>query len=86
MEALIAAIGRTPFLRTTLYQPAPEERRAAAFAAAPVADVVNTPLRRKGAAVPGALPRAAERGDGLLRRLEPTFTVQGFVAEGKAGN
>jgi FO synthase len=53
MEALIGAIGREPFLRTTLYQPAPEERRAAAFAAAPVDDVVNTPLRRKGVAAPG---------------------------------
>ena len=56
MESLIAAIGREPFLRTTLYQPAPAERRAAAFAAAPVADVVNTPLRRKGVAASGRFP------------------------------
>ena len=39
MEAIIRAAGRTPRLRTTLYADAPAERRAAAFAAAPLEDI-----------------------------------------------
>jgi FO synthase len=46
MEELIRDIGRTPRLRTTLYADAPAERRAAAFAGAPLAEPVNTPARR----------------------------------------
>jgi FO synthase len=46
MEALIRNIGRTPRQRTTLYAAAPPARRAAAFAAAPLTDPVNTPARR----------------------------------------
>ena len=46
MEGLIRGIGRTPRQRTTLYGDAPAARKAAAFAAAPLADPVNTPARR----------------------------------------
>jgi FO synthase len=46
MEALIRGIGRTPRQRTTLYADAPSARQAAAFAAAPLVEPVNTPARR----------------------------------------
>jgi FO synthase len=46
IEELIRSLGRTPRQRTTLYGTAPAERRAAAFAAAPLAEWVNTPARR----------------------------------------
>jgi FO synthase len=46
MEELIRGIGRTPRQRTTLYGDAPDERRSAAFAAAPLVEWVNTPARR----------------------------------------
>ena len=46
LEGLIAASGRVPWQRTTLYLPAPEERRAAAFHAAPITAIVNTPVKR----------------------------------------
>jgi FO synthase len=46
MEELIRGIGRTPRQRTTLYADAPPVRRAAAFAAAPLTEPVNTPARR----------------------------------------
>ncbi|HXC89080.1 MAG TPA: 5-amino-6-(D-ribitylamino)uracil--L-tyrosine 4-hydroxyphenyl transferase CofH [Stellaceae bacterium] len=46
MEALIRGLGRTPRQRTTLYGDAPAARRAASFAAPPLADAVNTPARR----------------------------------------
>lgn len=46
LESLIREVGRTPQQRTTLYQPVPAERRAAAFAAAPAQPVVNTPVSR----------------------------------------
>ena len=46
MEEVIRALGREPRQRTTLYGDAPAARRAAAFAAAPLADPVNTPARR----------------------------------------
>ncbi len=39
MEELIRTAGRTPCLRTTLYADVPAERRAAAFAAAPLEDI-----------------------------------------------
>jgi FO synthase len=53
MEALIRAGGRRPVQRTTLYARAPVARRAASFAAAPLAELVNTPVRRR----PNASPR-----------------------------
>jgi len=43
MEALITSLGRTPQQRTTLYQPAADERRAASFGAAALTDMVLTP-------------------------------------------
>jgi FO synthase len=46
MEELIRDLGRIPRLRTTLYADASAERRAAAFAAAPLTEPVNTPARR----------------------------------------
>ncbi len=48
MEALIAALGREPRQRSTLYGPVPAERRAAAFAAPPLNAPVNTPIQRSG--------------------------------------
>jgi len=47
LEALIRAAGRRPQQRTTLYDPVPEARRAAALAAAPAEPVVNTPVLRR---------------------------------------
>ena len=46
IEALVEGLGRKPVPRTTLYQPAPAQRRAAAREAAPLAPVVNAPARR----------------------------------------
>jgi FO synthase len=46
MEALIGAIGRQPAQRTTLYEDVAAERRAASFAAAPLAAPVLTPAHR----------------------------------------
>ena len=47
METIIRAAGRVPQQRTTLYQPVPEERRRASFAADPLAPTVDTPLPRR---------------------------------------
>jgi FO synthase len=44
MEELIRAVERKPVQRTMRYQPVDAERRAAAFAAAPLAPVVQTPI------------------------------------------
>jgi FO synthase len=46
METLIRSLGRAPRQRTTLYADAPAERKATSFAAAPLAEPVNTPARR----------------------------------------
>jgi len=46
MEAAIAAAGRRPEQRTTLYQPVPAERRATSFGAAALADLVMTPFSK----------------------------------------
>jgi FO synthase len=46
MEELIAAIGRRPRQRATLYGPAPAHRTATSFGAAPVLPPVETPARR----------------------------------------
>ncbi len=63
MEALILANGRTPRQRTTLYADAPAERRAASFAAAPLAEPLNPPVRDAGLKAPPRLVRP-----GLLAR------------------
>jgi FO synthase len=46
MEDLIRELGRHPRQRTTLYADAPAIRKAASFAAAALADPINTPARR----------------------------------------
>ena len=70
MEALIRDQGRRPWLRTTLYELAPEERQRHAYQAAPLEEVVNTPaLKYKRSDVPrrlvrpGLEPTAAGGGD-----------------------
>ena len=50
MERLIAELGRTSRIRTTLYGPVDEERRAASFVAADLAPIVLTPPRKRVAA------------------------------------
>ena len=44
MEQLICDAGRIPHQRTTLYGAVPEERKAASFSAAPLADPIQTPF------------------------------------------
>ncbi len=51
MEALIRDAGRVPAQRTTLYAPAPEERRRASLTAAPLAERVQTPWRKPRATI-----------------------------------
>ena len=63
MEALIRANGRVPRQRTTLYADTPAERRAASFAAAPLAEPLNPPVRDAGLKAPPRLVRP-----GLLAR------------------
>ncbi|HEX4930040.1 MAG TPA: 5-amino-6-(D-ribitylamino)uracil--L-tyrosine 4-hydroxyphenyl transferase CofH, partial [Gaiellaceae bacterium] len=57
MEALIRANGRVPRQRTTLYADAPADRRAASFAAAPLAEPLNPPVREAGLKAPPRLVR-----------------------------
>jgi hypothetical protein len=42
MEQLIRAIGRAPLQRTTLYQPASEERHLTALQPAPLTALINS--------------------------------------------
>ena len=63
MERLIRANGRMPRQRTTLYDDATAERRAASFAAAPLAEPSNPPVRDTGLKAPPRLVRP-----GLLAR------------------
>jgi FO synthase len=46
MEEIIRSIGRIPLQRTTLYKPAPEERRQASFNAPELQPIVLTPSKR----------------------------------------
>ena len=46
MDALIAALGRVPRQRTTLYQDAPAERRAASYQAPDLAPLIYQRARR----------------------------------------
>ncbi len=57
MEALICSNGRTPRQRTTLYDDAPAERRAASFGAPPCLDPVNPPVRDADLKAPPRLVR-----------------------------
>ena len=63
MESLIRASGRVPRQRTTLYADAPAERRAASFAAPPLTEPLNPPVRDAGLKAPPRLIRP-----GLLAR------------------
>ena len=63
MELLIRSNGRIPRQRTTLYADAPPDRRAASFAAAPLAEPLNPPVRDAGLKAPPRLVRP-----GLLAR------------------
>ena len=47
MMEIINAAGRTPKQRTTLYGEVPAERQTASIVAAPLMDIINTPVRRK---------------------------------------
>ncbi len=62
MEALIASIGRTPAQRTTLYGSVPDGRRQASRAAAALAPVIQTPVKRRA----GPVPQAAAAGEQAL--------------------
>jgi FO synthase len=57
LEDLIRANGRVPRQRTTLYDDAPEERRAASLGAPPCIDPVNPPVRDAGLKAPTRLVR-----------------------------
>jgi FO synthase len=57
MEALIRASGRVPRQRTTVYDEAPAERRAASFGAAPLAEPLNPPVQDAGLKAPRRLVR-----------------------------
>ncbi|MEX0675007.1 MAG: 5-amino-6-(D-ribitylamino)uracil--L-tyrosine 4-hydroxyphenyl transferase CofH [Gaiellaceae bacterium] len=57
MEELIRAAGRVPRQRTTLYGEVPEERRAASFGAAPLAEPLNPPVSEAGLKAPPQLVR-----------------------------
>ncbi|SLN25191.1 Aminodeoxyfutalosine synthase [Aquimixticola soesokkakensis] len=50
MIDLIHSLGRTPVQRSTLYGPVPPDRQARARQAAPLDEMINTPLRRKATA------------------------------------
>ena len=57
MEELIRSAGRVPRQRTTLYADAPEERRRASFAAAPLAEPWNPPVKDARLVAPPRLVR-----------------------------
>jgi FO synthase len=46
MDEMLTSINRVPLQRTTLYGIPPSDRRCASYLAAPIAPVVQTPLRR----------------------------------------
>jgi FO synthase len=49
MNGIIKSLGRVPRQRTTLYGPAPDERRATALAAAPLIELPNAGVPRNAA-------------------------------------
>jgi FO synthase len=57
MEELIRSAGRSPRQRTTLYGDVPEERRAASFVAAPLAEPWNPPVKDARLVAPPRLVR-----------------------------
>ncbi len=62
MEALIRSAGRVPRQRTTLYGDAPEERRRASFAATPLDEAWNPPVKDAGLVAPPRLVRPGFAG------------------------
>jgi FO synthase len=58
MDALIAASGRVPRQRTTLYRDVDPERRARSYGAAPLGPVRDVPARESGLVRPARLVRA----------------------------
>jgi len=70
MDALIRRAGRDPVQRTTTYGAVPAERVAAAWAARPLAPVVQTPLRRR-KRVPAAHPD--DPSATIVACLQPTM-------------
>ena len=62
MEALIRSAGRAPRQRTTLYDDAPAERRRASFAAAPLSEAWNPPVRDANLVAPPRLVRPGFAG------------------------
>ncbi|HSC91606.1 MAG TPA: 5-amino-6-(D-ribitylamino)uracil--L-tyrosine 4-hydroxyphenyl transferase CofH [Gaiellaceae bacterium] len=61
MEALIRSAGRVPRQRTTVYGRPAEEQVRASFGAAPLAEVVNPPVRDAGLKAPPRLVRPGFR-------------------------
>ncbi len=59
MERVIAAAGRTPEQRTTLYGPVPADHRQRGFGAAPLSELVLTPVRRSRRSTPPRVISAA---------------------------
>jgi FO synthase len=57
MEELIRSAGRVPRQRTTLYDDAPPERRAASFGAEPLSEPLNPKVRDAGLKAPPRLIR-----------------------------
>ncbi len=57
MEALIRSAGRVPRQRTTLYGDASEERRLTSFAAEPLGEPLNPPVKDAGLVAPPRLVR-----------------------------
>ncbi len=58
MDALIAACGRVPRQRTTLYRDVDPARRARSYGAAPLGPVHDVPAREAGLVRPARLVRA----------------------------
>ena len=65
MDAVIRSLGREPGQRSTLYGPVNEAQRARSYNAPPLADVVNTPVRK------------ARKRDGAADLIRPGYEIQG---------
>jgi FO synthase len=63
MEAMIRAAGRRPRQRTTLYRAVDAERARRSFDAAPLAPVVQTPVRTRRRTLSHVIP-GPERSEG----------------------
>jgi FO synthase len=80
MEELIRSAGRVPRQRTTLYQDAPTERRAASFGAAPLAEPWNPSVKDARLETPPRLVRPGyskfiDDSARMNRRIETPTTV-----------